>query len=255
MPEEKEEKKEEKKEHVTIPAQQIGVGEILKRAWHLLTKNAGYLLTVWAIGFGIYIALFLILMLISLIFGGSLWGILSSAAVQNGYVNVGPGLVFGGLLPIILIFLILALAVGGWVEGAYVTSVNSVLAKKITPAWDNFKSAYKRIWSFVGLSVLGGLITYIGLMLLIVPGVIAMIFLFLAFYIMVHENVGAIKAISRSFELAKQRWLDIFLIILIVGVASFLLNFIPVVGYIVMAIMPFFMALCAGIIYHSITNK
>lgn len=250
MPEEK-----KKDESVTIPAQKIGVSEVLKRAWEVFTKNIGYFLTVWAIGFGIYIALFLILMLLSAIFGASIWGLLSSGMMQTNSLSVGSGLMLGGLLPLVLIFSILALAVGGWVEGAFVTSVNSVLANKTIPAWDNFKSAYKRVWSFVGLSVVGGLITGIGFLLLIVPGIIAAIFLFLAFYIMVHENVGTMKAISRSFELAKQRWLDIFLVVLIVSAIAFLLNFIPVVGYVVTAALPFFMALTAGIIYHSITKK
>lgn len=62
-------------------------------------------------------------------------------------------------------------------------------------------------WTFVGTSLLAGIIILLGLVLLIVPGIIAGIMLMFVGYIVIEEKLGPINALKRSMALTKgNRW-------------------------------------------------
>ncbi|HMJ93208.1 MAG TPA: hypothetical protein VK472_03825 [Allosphingosinicella sp.] len=84
-------------------------------------------------------------------------------------------------------------------------------------------AAFGLILPLIGLSILSGLVITIGLVLLIVPGIIAYVALSVAVPAMVEEGRGITDCMERSAELTKgSRW-QIFLLLLILVVAYFVL--------------------------------
>ena len=80
-------------------------------------------------------------------------------------------------------------------------------------------AAMSLILPLIGLSILSGLIFLIGLVLLIVPGIIAYVALIVAVPVMVEERRSIIDCLERSASLTKgSRW-RIFLLLLILTVA------------------------------------
>ncbi|MFZ2555571.1 MAG: DUF975 family protein [Minisyncoccia bacterium] len=69
-------------------------------------------------------------------------------------------------------------------------------------------------WYYVGAKILTGIIVIIGLVLLIVPGVIAALALIFATYLIIDRNMGPIEAMKESVRITKgHRW-QLFLLAL-----------------------------------------
>jgi uncharacterized membrane protein len=82
------------------------------------------------------------------------------------------------------------------------------------------------------LAILVSIIETIGLVLCILPGLIAMLFLYFATYFLVDRNVGAIEAIGASFSLVRRDlgkalvWAIVALIVSFVGVCFCIIGLI-----------------------------
>jgi len=100
-----------------------------------------------------------------------------------------------------------------------------------------------RFWAVLGTSLLGGLLASLGMLLLIVPGFIVVCAIYVALPVCVIERLGPTTSLKRSQGLTKgYRW-PIFGLLLIVGVASWLLGF----GLgLVAAFIPSFVAAAVG---------
>lgn len=106
--------------------------------------------------------------------------------------------------------------------------------------------------SGLGASILMGLIIMVGIVLLIVPGVIAAIGLQFSLYVLVDRNLGPIEALSQSWALTEGNKLNLFLInvvFAIVGVA--LVCFTLGLGYLL--VLPL-MTLAQAVMYHSLLH-
>jgi hypothetical protein len=82
----------------------------------------------------------------------------------------------------------------------------------------------------LGVAILAGLITGIGMLLLVIPGIIAAVMLWVVIPVAVVERPGVIASLRRSVELTKGYRLTIFGILIVIGlilvVISFILGFI-----------------------------
>jgi len=111
----------------------------------------------------------------------------------------------------------------GWFIGAAtVAAVNGYLGRKITTR-EALSHGRRVMWSFLGISFLGGLCIYVGLAMCILPGLWLLVAYSVAFPAVVVERAGGAGAIKRSFGLAHGAfwplcgkvlmWLVMFLII------------------------------------------
>jgi uncharacterized membrane protein len=94
-------------------------------------------------------------------------------------------------------------------------------------------------WKFLGTSILVGLAIGIGLVLLIVPGILAMIFFMFATLIVIDRGLGPIEAMKESMAIGRgHRWpllglIALAILIMLAGALAFfvgLLVAMPVVG-------------------------
>ncbi|MCB9811871.1 hypothetical protein H6783_03065 [Candidatus Nomurabacteria bacterium] len=70
----------------------------------------------------------------------------------------------------------------------------------------SFKQSYGFFWKYVLLSLLLGFMTLLGLLLLVVPGIMIMIYTSLAYIVLVLEDKGPIASCKQSYHYIKGQW-------------------------------------------------
>lgn len=102
--------------------------------------------------------------------------------------------------------------------------------------------AHQVAGSYVWLSVLVGLVIMIGLILFIIPGIIAMVWFSFAGYALLLDGKKGTEAMSASRQLVRGHWWGIFGRFLVLMVASSIISSIPLIGPLVnlFFMLPFF---------------
>lgn len=103
-------------------------------------------------------------------------------------------------------------------------------------------------WRLLGAGLLVGLTIAFGLVLLIIPGIIALAWFAMTPYVIVNENKGIIDAMKRSKQLAAGRFWEILGAIGVTSIAS-IFTIIPVVGWIITLALGFAFAAVLGVRY------
>lgn len=77
----------------------------------------------------------------------------------------------------------------------------------------------QRFWQYAAVKILTGIIVVIGLVLLIVPGIIAALSLIFATYLVIDKNLGPIEAMKESVRMTKgHRWQLFLLALSLIGI-------------------------------------
>ncbi len=149
--------------------------------------------------------------------------------VYNTLSGTDVGIVAGFGLVAILIMMALYV---------YLYSISYVLSTKAAKGekpsvGQLFKDGNKYVLRLIGLGILSALIVFVGLLLLIVPGVIAIGRIIMAPYILVDKNVGVMEALRQSNQMGKsfpgKIWAVIGVsILLAIGVG--IVSAIPIIG-------------------------
>lgn len=115
---------------------------------------------------------------------------------------------------------------------------------KMVDAKDAIKRGLNYFWRILGLGIVMSLIIFVGLLLLIVPGIIAIQRLFFAPYFLVHDNLSISDAIKRSSELGKGNagpiWgvIGVFILLAFLNVVPLIGQFLFLAGYILYSVAP-----------------
>jgi uncharacterized membrane protein len=80
----------------------------------------------------------------------------------------------------------------------------------------------KYFWSFLGTNILTGIIIFVGLILVIVPGIIAMLALGFATLIVLTKHMKPIEALKESYRITKGKWLQLLLFYIVLVVINFI---------------------------------
>lgn len=87
----------------------------------------------------------------------------------------------------------------------------------------------KPFWKFLGAQFLVGLVVLVGLLLLIVPGVVAALAFMFVLYLVIDKELGPIKAMKESVRITRGNRLQLLLLALLV----FVLNIVGLVALLV----------------------
>jgi len=108
------------------------------------------------------------------------------------------------------------------------------------------------------VALIVSIVVGIGFMFLIIPGLILLVMLSLAPYLVGREEIDAMSALSRSWQLVSKSFWSIVLLDLVVGVVvivvSMILGFIPVIGQAASVLMGLFLMPVAGAIYEELSG-
>lgn len=92
---------------------------------------------------------------------------------------------------------------------------------------ESYKNAIKILFSYIWISILTTVIIVGGYGLLIVPGIIFSVWFSLPAYVLIFEEKKGMNALLRSKHLIFGRWWGVFWRLLVLGVISFIIIFIP----------------------------
>lgn len=77
-----------------------------------------------------------------------------------------------------------------------------------------------KFWKYLAANILVGLIVLAGLILLVIPGIIAALGLMFTKYLVIDRNLGPVEALKESWRIAKKHLFSLFLLILAVLVLN-----------------------------------
>lgn len=182
-------------------------------------------------------------------FSASYNGFPLNKAFNEGELAASVGLI----LFIAIVFIIVAAFLA-----AMSTSLMVRTSKGEQPNADVLTETAKKLWvRQVGLFIVMGLIILAGLILLIIPGIIAIIRLCMAPYIMFEKNLGIMDSIKASNELAKNNMGLVFgpiFIVILTGIVATVVSEIPYVGAIIGAIISVAFSMVIVLRYRELTS-
>ncbi len=133
--------------------------------------------------------------------------------------------------PIAIVGFLISLAASTFITIAYgrlALSVNGGTHAAWKDLW-----APERFWNMLGTTILQGVIILIGLVLLIIPGIVACLMLSMAQLSVVDKNLNPIEAIKESYRLTKGHLLQLLLLVLLVAVMNIVGAVLLLVGLLV----------------------
>lgn len=131
---------------------------------------------------------------------------------------------YGWLLGVGVIVRLAFLIISFWISAAGIKAVAEVVGGTQASLREVFGFAWKKLWIFSLLSIVVGIITGLGFLLLIIPGILFLVwFRFSSFEIMTKE-VGVGEAMGNSKKLVSGRFWPVFGRILVFGIFGILVS-------------------------------
>lgn len=137
-------------------------------------------------------------------------------------------------LMLYMLGVIVLILVGLVAEGAIVFMTKEQIEGRKVGYMEGIDAAVQRLTNLLIASVIIAIGTFIGFMLLIIPGIIWLLLVAFSIQIVMLENLDGVEAVKRSIMLVKENFGDtlIFLLVLLIIllIISFVLGLIPVIG-------------------------
>lgn len=128
-----------------------------------------------------------------------------------------PGVVFTTLIIILFVSALISVVLGSIATGIGILISSQIIENKSINLRGLVWIIVKRLLSIWALTIIVGIIVFLGLLALIVPGIILAIMFSLALPVLLIENIGVTESMGRSRQLVGGRWLKSFGIYLVMG--------------------------------------
>jgi hypothetical protein len=169
------------------------------------------------------------------------FGVLAVTRVSAGSAATAPsagligGAVAGGLLGALLMLFTFAVA-----QAATIWAVSELYLGRETTIRDAYLQSKGQMWVVIGISIMVGLATIVGLLLLIIPGIILACRLAISVPVAIVEQESPVASMERSMDLTRGYFWQMFLLLFLVAVLTYIVTFLlqlPVVAFTVTAAM------------------
>jgi len=172
-------------------------GDLIRQSWRYYTNHLQRLL-------GITIVSWIIIAGATLLAG--------LGGYTTGKMPATP--VFGLMM---IVYVVVIMIAACW---QYVSLIHAISPEGETKPWqDIYKTSKRWLWSYLGAAIITGLLTGLGFVLLIIPGIIIAVWFSFASFVVVNENLSPIAALkaSRNYVRGKfwavlGRWALFFLV-------------------------------------------
>lgn len=164
--------------------------------------------------------------------------------------------------PVVLLFAVGMTIVSSWLNASLLVAVSRIVNKKMIGVGETLSMGWKMVWKYLGVSILSGLIIFVGILFFIIPAIIFGIWFSFALFILIDKNTGVTESLSASKALVSGLFWPVlgrnivfgFLIMAIYIAVSM----IPLVGSLVMTFFTPFHTLLSYLLYEdvkSVKNK
>lgn len=188
------------------------VGECLKSGWALYKQRAWF-----------FIGGLLIVTLLQQIINRLL------TAVFPGELLAGQGIP-GISLPALVLSSLVTMLIYAGVYNFYIKAHDEVKSVRYAHLWNP-----KAFLNYIGVSVLTLIIVSIGFVLLIIPGIFALLVFFLAPFVVIDKGIGPIAALKESARLTKGNRFNILVLVLAIALLNIVGALLLLVGLLVTA--------------------
>jgi hypothetical protein len=219
--------------------QQDGFWDIVVNCFKLMSASW----QAFVFNFSTFLMLYLLPVLV--IFGAAV-AVIAVAQAQYSDGHITAPIIAAGVvaaLGVAVLMILLAIAT------IYV-QIASVRGQKI-----GFRDAVDRswhyFWRFIGLAIMTALVVLAGLILLIIPGILAAFFLMLATYVLIDKDTDIATAMRTSYRITKRNW-KVVLGMLIVQIVINLPQIVPILGAIVTSVLAVAYFCLTAIIYDRV---
>jgi hypothetical protein len=199
----------------------LDVGQKLDAAIKLTTRNFGPLAGIILLLVGTVQLLTLVVTLSTLPDDYIVDGSFGGGATPDDADDVSAGFWVGQIIVSLLGFLVYFLA-----PAACFKAIGSAYMGQKPSASESIKYAFSRFHSILWVSILAGLATIAGFILLIIPGIYVWIIFSLAVPVLMLEGLKGTKALGRSNQLIKDHWWQAFGFLLVAYLLMFVVSFI-----------------------------
>jgi hypothetical protein len=133
------------------------------------------------------------------------------------FFNWMPGL-FGALIPLVGLIGIVNIVFFPIAEGGAIKLASEQIEKRQAELGASIRFAASKLLWIWALSIVVGVILFLGFIALIIPGIILAIMFALALPVLLLENKGVFDSMGRSRELVRHRWLKTFATFLLLAI-------------------------------------
>jgi len=146
-------------------------------------------------------------------------------ATPDDLMAWAPGF-FGALIRLVASIGIVSILFVPIAQGGAIKLASDQIEKGQAELAGAIKFVASKLLQLWGLCIIVGLVVCLGVMVLVIPGIIAGIMFALAFPILLLEDKGILDSMGRSRELVRHRWLKTLATYLILGIAVTIASFI-----------------------------
>src|SRR2546426_11738743 len=125
---------------------------------------------------------------------------------------------FGALVPLVALISIVTVVFSPIAQGTTIKLASERIEKGHAEMGTSVRFAVSKLLWIWALSIVVGVIVFLGFIALIVPGIILAIMFSLAFPVLLIENKGVLESMGKSRELVSHRWLKTFATFLVLGI-------------------------------------
>ena len=154
-----------------------------------------------------------------------------------------------GALGLALLGMILVLVIDMIFNGWLIAMVKQGLTGEVVDLGSSFNVALSKAVPIIAASILVGIIVGIGFLLCVIPGIIAWILLALTLQAVVVDDYGPVDALKASYEVAKNNFFDVLIIVIGQVIISAIVSIVPYLGFILSAAVSGFFAVLLTIFY------
>jgi hypothetical protein len=199
---------------------QRGLGDILSVAFDVYKANATKLITIVAI---IVVPLtFVQALLLNTALKQADATVKINQATGEISVSTGGGFFRGAMifaLSLLISLMIQQLLTGSLTRGA----AGSLLGRPVDVG-ASYGYALSRLGGLIGLALLVGIVSFVGYLFLVIPGVIIAVFLSMAVPAFIVERKGVMDSMSRSWELVSGFWWHTIGVIVVASILASIVN-------------------------------
>ncbi len=186
-----------------------GIGNLFEKTWDIFKRRIGTLIVLYLITIGLVLIPVGIFILLAYLISLALHGGTEALIIV--------GSVIGGTAGIIA---------GCWGFGSFICAI----ADERLSIKDSLEKGGQKIWAFIWLFSLLGYIIPGGYLLFFIPGVLFMVWFAFAVFILPNEDEKGMNAVLKSKEYIKGHWVDVFVRLFIIWLASVGVGMIPLIG-------------------------
>jgi hypothetical protein len=125
---------------------------------------------------------------------------------------------FGALFLLIAVIFVVNIVFSTIAEGSAIKLASGQITKRQANFGASIRFVVSKLLSVWALSIVVGIIVFLGIIALIVPGIILAIMFSLALPVLLLENKGVTESMGRSRVLVSKRWLKTFGTFLVLGI-------------------------------------